>query len=311
MRCPEEEYMFTVLTFAVIIAASLAILHLLDRFVWQPKRRKEAEAAPRVILAEVQSFWSDIEGSALPIAKATIQDRPPLTPQESRIGGAPLAIGNNAIWPRNADSGLSMALVAQINFAELPQMGEFPASGILQIFSSFDMIDNAGACERVIRWDPDPQTSDLLEIPIEIQENTHKTREFSETARCVGLPLAFAVGRAPGNPYNWPFEENDPSMENRLPENEKVAAVLEEWEDKSERILTGYGDHWVGGHPLFVQYDVRGAYPKYQHLDRVLFHLGCDDQINLGDAGLLNVMISKQGLARCDFQEAYLTWDCS
>lgn len=167
---------------------------------------------------------------------------------------------------------------------------------------------DGSACDR---WDPDPQTSELLEIPIEIQENTHKTREFSETARCVGLPLAFAVGRAPGNPYNWPFEENDPSMENRLPENEKVAAVLEEWEDKSERILTGYGDHWVGGHPLFVQYDVRGAHPKYQHLDRVLFHLGCDDQINLGDAGLLNVMISNQALARCDFQEAYLTWDCS
>lgn len=305
----ERKYMSTVLYFVVVIAAFFAVVHLLDRFVWQPKRRKEAEAAPRVTLAEVRSFWDDIEKSNLPIAKATVQDRPPLTPQESRIGGAPLAIGNDAVWPRNAHS-FPKALVAQINFADLPQIEGFPKRGVLQIFSSFEMIDDTGACDRVIRWDPDPQTDELIEIPSEIQKNTHQTRDFSETARCVGLPLAFAADTAPGNPYNWPFEKNDPTMENKLPENEEVAAILGEWEDRSERIVAGYGDHWVGGHPTFVQYDVRGEFPACRHLDRVLFHLGCDDQINLGDAGLLNVMISHEALAHRDFQKAYLTWDC-
>ena len=107
--------MRTVLYFVVVVATFFAVVHLLDRFVWQPKRKKEAEAAPRVTLAEVKSFWDDIEKSNLPIAKATVQNRPPLTPQESRIGGAPLAIGNDAVWPRNANN-FPMALVAQIKF---------------------------------------------------------------------------------------------------------------------------------------------------------------------------------------------------
>ena len=296
---------------AVVIAAFFAVFHLLDRFAWQPKRRKEAEAAPRVTLAEVKSFWADIEKSALPVAKAAVQDRPPLTPQESRIGGAPLAIGNDAVWPRNADSGFPMALVAQLNFSDMPQIEGFPKRGILQIFSAFEMIDKIGACDRVIRWDPDPQTNELIEIPSEIRTKTRQTGDFSETARCVGLPLAFAAGTAYGNPYNWPFAENDPTMENRLPENEEVTAILEAWEDRSERIVAGYGNHWVGGHPSFVQYDIRGEFPACRHLDRVLFHLGCDHHINLGDGGLLNVMISNEALAHRDFQKAYLTWDCS
>lgn len=303
--------MSTIFYWAFVIAAFFAVIHLLDRFVWQPKRRKEAETAPRVTLAEVKSFWADIEKSALPIAKAAVQDRPPLTPQESRIGGAPLAIGDDAVWPRNADSGFPMALVAQLNFADLPQIEGFPKRGILQIFSSFEMIDDTGACDRVIRWDPDPQTNELIEIPSEIRKNTRQTSDFSETARCVGLPLAFAAGTAHGNPYNWPFEENDPTMENRLPENEEVAAILEAWEDRSERIVAGYGDHWVGGHPSFIQHDFRGEFPACRHLDRVLFHMGCDDQINLGDGGVLNVMINNEALVQRDFQKAYLTWDCS
>ena len=302
--------MSTLLYFAAVMAAFFVSVHLLDRFVWQPKRRREAEAAPRVSLTEAQSFCNAIEESTLSIAKATIQARPPNSPQESRIGGAPLAIENNAVWPRNVHNGFPMALVAQINFAEVPQMEEFPKHGVLQIFSSFEMIDDTGGCDRIIRWNPDPQTDKLLKIPDEIHQTTRRTRDFSETARQVGLPLVFEADMAPGNPYNWPFEENDPSMENRLPESEEVAAILEEWEERSERILAGYGDHWIGGHPSFVQYDVRGVYPACRHLDRVLFHLGCDNEINLGDGGLLNVMISRDALAKRDFQKAYLTWDC-
>jgi uncharacterized protein YwqG len=303
--------MFTVLFFAIVIAAFIAILYLMNRYVWQPKLRKEAEAAPRVTLAEVQSFWNDIEEGALPIAKATVQDRPPLTSQESRIGGAPLAIGNEAIWPRNANSGFPMALVAQINFSDLPKMGEFPERGILQVFSSFEMIEDTGASDRVVRWDPDPQTDELLEIPSEIRKSKGQTSGYSEAARCIGLPLTFAADTAPSNPYNWPFEEKDPIYENRLPESEEVAAILEDWEDRKERISTGYGDHWVGGHPRFVQYDVRGENSACQHLDRVLFHLGNANGICVGDAGELNVMISREALQKRNFQDAYLTWDCS
>lgn len=100
-------------------------------------------------------------------------------------------------------------------------------------------------------------------------------------------------------------------MENRLPESEEVAAFMDDWEARTEQIVNGYGDHWVGGHPRFVQQDVRGSYPECQKLNRILFHMGCDDEINLGDSGELNVMISREALLQRDFQKAYLTWDCT
>lgn len=302
--------MEAVLFYAAVIATFFAALWLVNKLLWQPKLRREAEAAPRITLAEAQSFWNAIEEGALPIAKAVVQSRPPNSPQESRIGGAPLAIGQDTSWPRKPHNDFPIAFVAQVNFSELPNLEGFPTRGILQIFSSFEMIDDMGEYHRVIRWEPDPRTDQLLVIPDEIQKSTRQTRDFSERARRVGLPLIFEPDVAPGNPYNWPFEENDPSIENRLPESEEVAAILGGWEERSEQILVGYGDHWVGGHPSFVQYDVRGQYPACRHLDRVLFHLGCDNEINLGDAGQLNVMISRDALSKRDFQKAYLTWDC-
>jgi uncharacterized protein YwqG len=303
--------MNTILLLVIIIAVSIAILHALQRFVWAPKLRREAEAAPRITQDEAQSFWQEIEKATLPILKANVQNRRPQSPQESRIGGAPLAIGQDRTWPRGAFDGFPMTFVAQINFAECTQMEDFPTVGILQIFSSFDSLDETGGCEMEIRWEPTPTTNDLLQIPDELRKSNKQTSDFSEKARCNGLPLQFELGKAAGNPLSWPHEQNSLIYENRLPENDTVSKILDDWEAKADRIVEGYGTHWVGGHPRFVQVDVREDNSEHQHLDRVLFHLGFDKEINLGDAGEANVMISQKALLQKDFQKAYLTWDCS
>lgn len=296
------------LWFIIAIGAGFfAIAHLLDFFIWSPKRRREAEAAPRITLCEVNQFWESIERDALPMAKAHVQARAPTHPQESRIGGQPLAICNGAAWPWSGD--FPMAFVAQINFSEMTALDEFPKQGILQIFTSFEY-EGDGSHIRVIRWEPNPSTEDLLEIPKEVRKTTRQTRDISERARCVGLPLEFARHFAPANPYNWPYDERDPIYENRLAGSDDVQRILDGWEDRSEAIRASYGDHWVGGHPSFVQTDIRHD-PDLQYLDRVLFHLGCDDDINLGDSGELNVLIAIDDLVARNFEKAYLTWDCS
>lgn len=300
--------METVVFFGAAIPLVLAALYLWDHFIFAPKQKREAEAAPRITLSEAKAFWAAIEDASLPMAKATVEDRKPLNSKESRIGGAPLAIGEDSTWPRDEDNA-PMAFIAQLNFAELPELEDFPTKGILQIFSSFAMIDDSHACERVIRWDPDPITDASLEIPSEIKKTTRDTRYFSEKARQIGLPLKFEHFMALGNPYNWPFAATSPMHENRLPENNEVDELLEGWECREEEISEGYGIHWVGGHPDFVQWDVRYD-PDLQSLDRLLFHMGFDDDICIGDAGELNVMISRNDLLRRDFQKAFLTWDC-
>lgn len=303
--------MSAILFFISTIVLFFSATYLLEKFIWAPKRRREAEEAPRITISEAQSFWNAIDEDAVPIAKANVQDRDPDSPQESRIGGSPLAIGHDRAWPRSAYSSFPMAFIAQINFEELPEIDDFPNRGILQIFTSFEMTDENGRCEHVIRWESDPKTADLLEIPDGIMKTTRQTRDISERARRKGLPLIFKADTAVGNPYNWPHEENDLCYQNRLPENAEVAKILENWENKCDQIVEGYGVHWVGGHPSFVQYDVRGEHAELSNLNRVIFHLGCDDDINIGDAGELNVLINKEDLLNQNFKKAYLTWDCT
>jgi uncharacterized protein YwqG len=192
--------MYTILFFAALAAAFFFIVLLLDKFVWEPKRQREAEAAPRITRDEVQSFWAAIEESALPIAKANVQSRSPNAPFESRIGGAPLAIGEDTSWPLSTDDGFPMAFVAQVNFSEVPPMDGFPTRGVLQIFSSFAMIDDVEGCKRIIRWEPVPKTDKVLAIPEDVRKTSRRTSEFSEKMRWVGLPLIFEPDEAPGNP---------------------------------------------------------------------------------------------------------------
>jgi uncharacterized protein YwqG len=302
--------MTTILFYVAVICVFLLVLFLLERFVWAPQRRREAEAAPRITLDEAQTFWTAIEKDALPIAKASVQARAQLSPQETRIGGAPLAIGDDKTWPLNVHDGSPIAHIVQINFADMPPIEGFPTQGILQIFSSFETTDETGGCDVLIRWDPDPQTVELLEIPDELKTAKPLSRDFSKRALNEGLPLQFSTGMAMGNPFNWPHVENDLCYQNRLPVNDEVAVIMNDWEDRCVRISESYGDHWVGGHPNFVQGDFREHFPQFRHLDRVLFHMGCDEHINVGDGGEINVMISKDALQRHDFEKAYLTWDC-
>ena len=99
-------------------------------------------------------------------------------------------------------------------------------------------------------------------------------------------------------------------VEDRLPENSEVESALNVLIERMDVLDQEVGTHWIGGHPDFVQGDIREYHADTRHLDRVLLHLGCDDDINLGDAGMLNVMISSEDLKACNFQKAKLTWDC-
>ncbi|MGJ8611683.1 MAG: DUF1963 domain-containing protein [Octadecabacter sp.] len=303
--------MTTILFYIAFICIFLVALFLLERFARAPQRRREAEAAPRITLDEAQTFWTEIEEDALPIAKASVQTRAQLSPPESRIGGAPLAIGGDKTWPLNVHDCSPKAHIVQINFADIPPIEGFPTQGILQVFSSLETMDENGGSDLLIRWDPDPQTVEVLEVPVELKTAKPWSRDFSKRALNEGLPLQFSTGMAKGNPYNWPHQENDLCYQNRLPENDEVAVIMDDWEDRCVRISEGYGDHWVGGHPRFVQVDFREDVLQFRHLDRVLFHMGCDENINVGDGGEINVMISKDALQRHDFEKAYLSWDCS
>ncbi|MBL4813107.1 MAG: DUF1963 domain-containing protein [Rhodobacteraceae bacterium] len=303
--------MYVLVIMFVIISASALAIYLLKYFVWQPQIDREAEAAPRITLAEAKGFWEAIEKDTLPMAKAQVQNRAPLSPSESRIGGPALAIGDDHTWPHGDNqTQFPMEMIAQINFADLPELEDFPSSGILQIFTSFEMLNDSGECDRVIRWEPNPTGEKMLEIPPELKKKHREVKDLSLKTRRIGLPLTFVHQMAPGNFLNLPYAESDPIYENRLGENDEVEAMLAGWEERGNKIIEAYGTHWVGGHPSFIQEDIRDCGDR-QDLNRVLFHMGYDHEINVGNAGDVNVLISREALLARDFQKAFLTWDCS
>jgi hypothetical protein len=84
-----------------------------------------------------------------------------------------------------------------------------------------------------------------------------------------GLGLAFAppiVGQA--IPYNWPYDATLAGFDKRLPENEDVRYRLKAFQEAPEFGTEESDYHWIGGHPRFVQMDIREE-PRLRKLNRV------------------------------------------
>lgn len=290
----------------------IALVILYNLLVVGPRMRREAEAAPRITMDEVKPFWDRLEQDRLPFAK--IHLRPDGEPQVkgSRIGGVPMRFEDESDWPVSQVTGRPMMFLGQVDFSEVRGIEDFPENGILQVFTSFEMIGDDGECERVIRWDAEPSGNAKMDMPEGIKRQSRHTKFFSNRARQTGLCLDFEPGVAIAHPYIWPYnEEGDVYLENRLPENDAVARIIDTWEERADEISESYGTHWMGGYPRFVQEDIRVWSEKFQKLDRTLLHLGWDDDIQLGDAGEANLMISREDLIKRNFQKSVLTWDCS
>ena len=77
-----------------------------------------------------------IERTRVPILAGQVLPDPPIGDDQSQLGGQPW-------WPADLEmpigqSGERLHLLAQINFAELPQMTPMPTAGLLQFFIGDD-----------------------------------------------------------------------------------------------------------------------------------------------------------------------------
>jgi uncharacterized protein YwqG len=293
--------------FMVIVAFAIPVTSWLN---WQKRLR-----APRITEAELDSFQARIASAALPVAQIRLVPDLPFEACASRIGGPPYVDSLRRKWPVRGKDRQPMLFLAQINFAELPEMEDFPRKGLLQLFWMVDQDGWFGDLEtqagRVSRWYPDPQGSLTLPVP-EVLCRLPKRNALSRRAIRHGLRMEFTPGVAPPNPYNWPYRDSIPDTSGRLPENEEVGRRLQTWDQDIGILESEPHHHWIGGHPEFAQIDVRGE-PRLRKLNRVILHLTSDDK----DVFLvtpdteLNIMISRKDLRNADFDKAFWTCDFS
>lgn len=289
-------------------AIALTAIFLVFITIANALSRRKMRAAPRITIAEVDRFWAEVNAASLPMAHIKLDTKAPTEAQQSRLGGTPFAGGQT--WPVSPRDGKPMLFLAQINFADLPPLQDFPATGLLQLFVDCDdrgnLANTEGEDDRVLRWHPMPEGGETLPVPARFLD-LRKAGTLSRRAVTEGLALSFKAGVAKGNPDNLPLCTRKPDSRAQLGETQEAQDALDLLDEKIEAIVDSYGTHWVGGHPCFDQDDPReddGA------PDRLLLHLGFDEDVSIGDSGSLNLMIRKEDLQKRDFNKAVCYWDC-
>lgn len=222
----------------------------------------------------------------------------------SKFGGLPYFPKGQEL-PKDED-GKTMRLLAQLNFAEIPEFKDYPTEGLLQFFIEEGEVygidfDNPISQKgwRVLFFDKidfEPRT-DLTEI---------YTTKWEESPLSVS-PLALTFSIIKDYP-TYPSLEYYRDIQPLFEQVEKG-----DYEDFLSDIYIDQqvcGGHKIGGTPYYTQNEIREF--KDQFLDyQLLFQIDSDkEKIIWGDVGIANFFIKKEDLKKRDFSKVLYNWDC-
>lgn len=251
-----------------------------------------------------------------------------LSLEESKFGGFPFVPLGGAI-PTNAE-GNQLALLAQINCAQLPENNMYPSDGWLQVWCLED--EMYGFCSDTIQ----PETNQkVLYIPAGTQGEPlervvamyqpYGNEEcplwfVDEQGAIWGMRLSFTHGQQGITYSDGRFRDLFLDRWNkRYPEQ-----AVENFYDLPDEIFENMVDshdgpdcaHQLGGYPYFTQYDPRYEFDSAElaKYTEVLFQIDSqfDTEWDLcwGDAGVRNLFISRENLEALDFSDLLYNFDC-
>lgn len=268
-----------------------------------------AEPAMEELLRDpaVAEFAAWQKKHALPAIELEPSGPAPATAGGTRLGG-PVWLAAGESWPTDA-AGKPMSFLAQVDFAELPPLPDYPTSGVLQFFIARDDLYGANfekpeAGKFRVIW------REKLNGPGKL----HMGRPSGDGGIDDYSPLYDATVKQ-GIALKPKRTDQAPSVESWLAERDLKALLNDP--DKGDRIYA-FADkqyehtpllHHVGGHPGFTQSDWREK-QAYQNVDRVLLNLWSDDHIMWGDSGQGQFMIRREDLLKRDFSKVFYQWDC-
>jgi uncharacterized protein YwqG len=245
---------------------------------------------------------------ALPAVDLVPAGAAPATPGGTRIGG-PVWLAAGERWPADR-TGKPMVFLAQVDFAAMPRLPDYPTAGVLQFFIAHN--DTYGAdFQRPERGDFRVMWRPAFAPGGRIERNRPHTgaivgmdSPLEGKQALVGVALrARRTERVPT--YNdWRFVRDFPALYRRNGWG-RLNALLDAHFGEEPEV------HHIGGHPEFVQDDWRTFRPDYRRADRVLLNLWSDKTLMWGDAGQGQFLISRDDLRKRDFSRVWYQWDCS
>jgi hypothetical protein len=308
-----------------LVLAVVVVPILLKGGVHEALRARRRRAQARASAAAFQTRWQaenpdtspftaeearDLQAWYASLILPAVELRPApdraVGPNGTRLGG-PVWLPEGEAWPTDAE-GRPLEFVAQVDFADLPSLPDFPDRGLVQVFVGRDDLYGAdldepsnGAARAL--WRPEGVGAGVLTPPPPLDEEGEYSPFWRSEARSQGLPLAGARIDSRPDPSDWRFDVRLAGQYRRA----GVDEVLPRWgaDDPPEPVR-----HTVGGHPVFTQYDFRKP-GRYDDFDRVLLHLTSDDHLIWGDVGEAAFLIRRDDLLAKRFERTAFYWDCT
>ena len=248
---------------------------------------------------------------------------------DSKIGGTPY-FPKDMEYPRgkkNLFDGQPLTLLAQLNFAQLPHIPDFPEKGILQFFIAGD--DLYGMASGDISELADQDNFRVIYHKDIITDGTQllspdEIPKYTGSVDCM-LPFSGEYKLIPGEIEQMPANYWDHRFCKAFVEcynefaDEPVEEIWEIDEETSNQLYdkaVDYPDAFIGGYPVFVQEDPRSERSGLLDCDVLLFemdsHYDAEKGIDImwGDSGTGSFMIPRDRLKALDFSRVAYNFDC-
>jgi len=286
----------------------------LDKWTSKEEEVQKREIFQELILNEI------IEETEYTYNKILLSNEP-CTVYTSKIGGVPyLPIG--AEYPIGKTTKGPLYLLAQINFEEMPPLGDFPRKGMLQFFLGNDDlygIDYEDPTNqdgfRIIYYDTINYGVEQGIIP-ELNK-TEEGEEYRPTLSGSEYRINFEQKTRGIASSHWKFEELlREKCKKYLDINiNSLQGLLDNISDDLYEKLSDDG-HCIGGQAKFIQEDPREYKDKHSSKEVLLLQLDSewdeksDINITWGDTGCANFFITCSDLKSKDFDDVLYNWDC-
>lgn len=225
--------------------------------------------------------------------------------------------GGNPYIPKNFIPPKDMGLLAQINFELINiNLDYFPKTGILQFYSKsseelwgcdFDFTNGKSSGYEIIYHE---------NISEHNRNNNYQENLEEEYFNPFDNTFEFIFDNEFKNSFPSTYELIE--LKNLFEEIKKLGEKhkIENFDEDSiyEGLLEKYSrDDFqysqMGGYPYFTQSDIRENLENPEDYI-LLFQIDSDDNIMIGDVGVMNFFIKKEELINKDFSNIIYSWDC-
>ncbi|MBA3927362.1 YwqG family protein [Listeria rustica] len=212
-------------------------------------------------------------------------------------------------YPRNKDGG-PLSLLAQINFSEMPHLGDFPKTGLLAFY--IDYFDDLTGLDFDDQTSPNGFRVLYFEKVDEASYSAEEQDKWFESVNEDFYPVVDGQFRLRGEVVKQVALKESYDFEQAY--DGEFYDVLDAWTGEDEEKMDALfeldnSSSQLGGYPFFTQQDPRLGDEKSHH-DTLLFQLDSEEGIMWGDMGVGNFFINREDLKRKDFSNVLYNWDC-